>query len=211
MITCRWCGTNYTSFQPNCPNCGGSLPLPAEHPVERNGDGITVPPPAPRNVPPNYAWRILSSDGWAIAGGVFLLLGGIFGVLGIGLTLGIITAFVGLPFAGLGLLMLGVGAVLVIWRYQVAQRTVEVLRKGEAVLGELVKVHQNLYVRVNGRHPWTVDYRYEVDGKWYDGRVVTLIRPELRLQTGTGVYVLYKPGEPRQSTIFPHPYGYDGV
>ena len=207
MITCRYCGTSYTTFQPTCQKCGGALELPDAQAVERTGESIAPPPPAPRQVPGNYAWRILGSDGWAITGGVFLLVGAIFGVVGIGLTLGIITAFVGLPFAGLGVLMLAGGAGLVTWRFQKAQKTVQVLKEGEAVLGEMVDVRQNLHVRVNGRHPWTAVYRYVVDGRPYEGKVVTLVRPDPRLQAGEGVYVLYQPGEPGLSTIYPHPYG----
>jgi hypothetical protein len=50
-------------------------------------------------------------------------MGAILGVVGIGLTLGIITAFMGLPFAGLGVLMLAAGGGLVTWRSREAQRT----------------------------------------------------------------------------------------
>jgi len=162
-------------------------------------------------VPSNQVWRILSTDGWAITGGVFLLTGAIFGVTGVGLTVGIVTAFVGLPFAGLGMLMFGAGIGLVVGRYQKAQRTVEVLKEGEAALGEIAEVYQSLQVKVNGRHPWTIVYRYEVGGQEYEGKVTTLMRPDLRQQTGKRVYVLHWPGEPGQSTIYPHPYGYYGI
>ena len=30
MVTCPWCGTNYLTFQSNCNNCGGALPVAAE-------------------------------------------------------------------------------------------------------------------------------------------------------------------------------------
>ena len=46
MITCPWCGTNYQSFQSNCSNCGGSLPLPIEKPSEIPEAQIAAPPPA---------------------------------------------------------------------------------------------------------------------------------------------------------------------
>jgi hypothetical protein len=211
MITCPWCGTNYAGFRPNCEKCGGSLPLAAEEHAKPSAEAVTIPPPAPRQVPGNTVWRILSSDGWAIAGGVLVLLGLVFGIVGAALTLGIVTAFVGLPFAGLGVLMLAGGAIQVAWRYRRSQQTVEVLRNGEPVLGELVGVQQNVYVRVNGRYPWTIAYKYAVKGRQYGGTVVTLMRPGLELKTGTPVYVLYKSAEPAISTIYPHPYGYYGV
>ena len=109
MITCPWCGTNYAVFQPNCTNCGGPLPTPRENPPAGAGtvqpeEPLLMPPPAPRPFSNSYTWKLLMSDGWAIAAFVFILLGGIFTVTGIGLTVAIITAFVGIPFAGLGLL-----------------------------------------------------------------------------------------------------------
>ncbi|MCJ7626238.1 MAG: hypothetical protein MUO76_22335, partial [Anaerolineaceae bacterium] len=118
---------------------------------------------------------------------------------------------VGVPFLGLGILFLGCGIGLHIWRYQKAGRVVEILRGGDAVLGEITDVYPNLQVQVNGRHPWTVVYRYDVAGQRYDGKMTTLIRPDLRQQPGKRVYVLYSPGEHAQSTLYPYPYGYHGV
>jgi hypothetical protein len=135
----------------------------------------------------------------------------IFAFVGIALTLGIVTAFVGLPFAGLGLLFLSGGGALLIWRYGQAQATVELLREGEAALGEIVEIYQNYQVQINGRYPWTLAYRYEVEGREYDGRVTTLTRPDLRQQPGVTAYVLYAQDDPQQSTVYPHPYGYHSV
>ena len=160
--------------------------------------GISIPPPAPRDVPRNYNWRILLTDGWAIVGGVFSLIGFIFGL-------------VGLPFAALGLLFLTGGMAALVRRYGLAQKTVEVLREGEPALGEILEVYQNFYVQVNGRHPWTIIYHFEVSGQEYEGKVTTLSRPDLRQQPGTQAYVLYAPADPTQNTIYPHPYGYHRV
>ena len=211
MITCPWCGTNYVTFQPNCKNCGGSLSLPAEQSADPSATGISIPPPAPRNVPRNYAWRILLTDGWGIVGLVFLLLGAVFGIVGLGLIMGIVTALVGLPFAALGVVFVVGGGGILIWRYERAQQTVKVLEEGDAVLGKIAEVYQNWNVQINGRHPWTVVYRYAVSGQEYGGKVTTLSRPDLGQQPGKGVYVLYSGAKPAQSTIYPHPYGYYGV
>ncbi len=211
MITCPWCGTNYTSFQSNCDNCGGSLPLPSEIAPTPSTESLATPPPPPRNVPRQVISHILSTDGWTIAALVFSLLGFVFGVVGSALTISVVAAFVGLPFAGLGVLFLGAGIPILVWRYQVAHRTVEVLEHGEATVGEIVSVHQNYHVRVNGRYPWTVQYRYEVYGREYGGRVTTLSRPDLSEQPGTPVYVLHMRDDPGQSTIYPSPYGYYGL
>ena len=66
MITCPWCGTNYTSFQPNCDNCGGSLPLPPETAAVPSTRSLPAPPPPPRNVPRQAVWHILFSDGHVV-------------------------------------------------------------------------------------------------------------------------------------------------
>jgi hypothetical protein len=162
-------------------------------------------------VPRQVIWRILFTDGWTIAGLIFSLLGFVFGVVGTGLTISLVAAFVGLPFAGLGVLFLGGGIPIVVWRYQVAHRTVEVLEQGEATVGKIVSVHQNYQVRVNGRYPWTVEYRYEVSGHPYSGKVTTLSRPDLSQQPGRPVYVLHMRDDPGQNTIYPSPYGYHGL
>jgi hypothetical protein len=207
MIICPWCGTNYTSFQPTCDNCGGSLPLPPEMVSTSPAEGLAVPPPPPREVPRRAVWQIMSSDGWSIGGLIFGLLGLVFTAVGIPMIAFVETVFVGVPFGGLGLLFLGGGIAVLVWRYRLANRTVEVLREGEAVLGEIVSVSQNYQVRVNGRYPWTVEYDYEVDGDLYGGKVTTLSMPDPSQQPGNPVYVLFVKGDPRQSTIYPSPVG----
>jgi membrane protein implicated in regulation of membrane protease activity len=146
-----------------------------------------------------------------MVGAGFSLLGFIFAVVGIPLTLSVVAAFVGLPFAGLGLLGLAGGAVILVRRYRFADQTVEVLREGEATVGEIVDVTRSYHVRVNGRYPWTVEYEYEVDGRFFGGKVTTLSRPSLSRQPGRPVYVLFMPDDPGQSTIYPSPYGYYGL
>ena len=210
-ITCPWCGTNYAGFQSNCDNCGGSLPLPAEQAVEPLDPRLPSPPAPPREVPQRVAWRILITDGWAIIGFVFSLIGLIFSVVGFALTITLVGAFVGIPFAGMGILFLGSGGPLLVWRFQLAQKTVEVLRNGVAVLGEISNVYQNFQVQVNGRYPWTVEYRCNVNGQAYQGKVTTLSQPDLSQQPGKAVYVLYLKDDPAQNTIYPNPYGYFGL
>jgi len=92
--------------------------------------------------------------------------------------------------------------------YQQAQGAAKVLKDGDAVIGQIEDIRQNLNVQVNGRHPWTVVYSFELDDKSYQDRVTTLTRPEMGLHPGKKVYVLYMPDDPELSTIYPHPYGY---
>jgi hypothetical protein len=148
---------------------------------------------------------VLVTDGWAVAAFVFGLLGMIFTLVGAVLTLGIITAFVGIPFAGLGLLFLGGGVAVTGWRYQEAQKQVQVLRAGEAVEGQIVQVEENLYVRVNRRHPWVIRYQFCVAGQNYEGQVNTLNLPSPSLQPGHRACVLYLPQAPGQNVLYPHP------
>lgn len=208
MMTCPYCGTNYLEFQANCNNCGGSLPLPAELPRQDVEAKIAVPPPAPRDLPDHYIWRVLASDGWAVAGGVFILVGGIFTVVGIVLTAVIITIFVGIPFAFTGLAMLGTGLGLATWRYKETRLVEEILMNGEPVLGKITEVNQNYYIRVNGRHPWTIQYQFTLDGGVYVGKTATLGLPDVGHRPGTDVYILYQPGDPQRNCIYPHPYSY---
>jgi membrane protein implicated in regulation of membrane protease activity len=162
-------------------------------------------------VPNSYVGRIFVADGWTIAGGVLTLLGGIFGLVGLILTLTLVTAFAGLPFAGLGALLLVIGVPVLIWRYTEARNMVEVLRTGDAVRGEIVEVYQSFHVQINGRHPWTVVYRFQADGQEYGGKVTTLSRPDLSRQPGRPVYVIHARRAPQQNTIYPRLYGYYGV
>jgi len=210
VVTCPWCGTSYPFFQPDCSNCGGSLPRADEEPPREHSVLPSAPPPAPRSVPSRITWRILFSDGWAVAGLVFVLLGVIFGVVGSALALSSITAFVGLPFAVLGALFLLAAVLLLTWRYQAARRTVEVLETGAATLGEISKVQQNFHVRINGRYPWTVTYEFTVNARPYRGQVTTLSQPDLGRRPGSAVHVLYVQDNPSRNTLYPSPYGYYG-
>ncbi len=206
MITCPWCGTNYLAFQPNCKNCGGPLP-PAGTEIASPAAGTEPPTPPlpPRSISKSYVWRLLSSEGSAIAALVFTSLGLVFGVVGAGLTLGVITAFVGIPFLLLGIIFFGAGAAVLIWRYQGAQKVVRVLREGEAARGQILDLQQNYSVRVNGRHPWVIRYAFQAQGQKYEGKVTTLNQPGQQLQAGNAACILYLPDAPQWNSIYPHP------
>jgi len=199
MITCPWCGTNYVEFQNNCKNCGGPLPPPPKESDAPPAAGIPEPPPAPRAFKSSFVWRKLGSDGGAIVGGVFLLVGVIFTSVGIPLALMI----VGIPFLILGLVFLGVGIPLLIWRYNKAQQTLNVLRVGVPVLGNIVDVTQNYSVTVNNRHPWTITYNFQVDNQEIEGKTTTLRPVGFTHRPGQSTYVLYLEGDPTQNTIYP--------
>ena len=206
MIICPWCGTAYETFQSDCRRCGGPLVPPEAAPQPDHAGPVPLTPPAPpRPISSSYVWRLLATDGGAVVAGVFGLLGVIFALVGGGLTILIITAIVGIPFLLLGLAFLVGGGGLFYWRYSVAQKGVRVLREGEAVLGRITGVQQNLSVRVNGRSPWAIAYAFQADGRDYAGRVSTFNTPGPALQAGQPAYVLYLPGAPDANGLYPHP------
>ena len=214
MITCPWCGTTYVAFQSNCQRCGGPLApadQPEAQPHEPLGEAEFVqglpppPPPAPRPISDNYAWRLVFDEGWVIAALIVAFIGAIFFVVGAVLTVLIITAIVGIPFALTGLAFLGGGGAVTIWRYQAARQTVEVMRNGVAVLGEIAAVDENVAVSVNEQHPWTITYRFQVVGRDFEGRVTTLHTPGPALKVGHKAYVLYLPNNPQYNALYPHP------
>jgi hypothetical protein len=145
------------------------------------------------------------SDGLAVVGFIFALLGAVFTLVGAGLTLGVITALVGIPFLALGLIFLGAGTTLGLARYRAAQRIVGVLRMGVPAAGQIGRVEENLAVRVNQRHPWTIAYQFRVDGREFQGSVTTLNVPLAELQPGQPACVLYLPQAPQHNVLYPHP------
>lgn len=203
MTTCPWCGTNYDEFRTNCRNCGGPLPLPRPG-VERD-EPLPMPPPAPRPIADSFAWKLVFSDGWFVAGTVFTILGVTFSCVGLLMLVAIVTLFIGILFTLLGFAFLAGGVAALIWRYQQARKTVRVLQVGQAVRGEVISVEPNYNVRVNGRNPWLVVYRFSAHGRPYQGQVSTLNPVGHLFRAGNPVYVLYLPDTPEHNAIYPHP------
>ncbi len=77
------------------------------------------------------------------------------------------------------------------------------LQVGQATLGEITDVHENVHVEVNGRHPWTITYRFQVQGQQYQGQTKTLRTLGTTHRASQPVYVLYLPGNPDRNTIYP--------
>jgi hypothetical protein len=207
MVICPWCGTAYAAFQSNCQRCGGPLlpPVTESAPPAVAAPSPVMPPPPPRPISDSYLWRLLLTDGAVIPFAILGLMGLIFTLVGGALTLAIITAFVGIPFAILGLAFLGGAGALYYWRYGEAQKVVRVLRYGEAAVGQIARVEQNLVVRVNGRYPWTIAYGFQAGGRSYTGQVTTLYSPGPALQPERAACVLYLPTAPEVNGLYPHP------
>jgi hypothetical protein len=209
IITCPWCGTNYTKFRPNCQNCGGPISTPSNTTQDKSPSidsaKLSFPDKAPREISSNYIWRLLFADAWAISALIFGLIGGIFAVAGAGLTIGIITAFVGLPFLGMGLLFLFSGAAVLVWRCQIAEKRVKVLKEGIAIEGEIIDIVENVNVRVNGRTPWKISYAFNLPEDTFEGIVTTLNPPGPQLASGNPIVILYLEDSPQFNSIYPHP------
>lgn len=206
MVTCPWCGTTHLVFQPNCMNCGGPLLSPNEKSAgSAAAEELPAPPQAPRPISGQYAWRLVARDGGAITAFVVGILGFIFSLVGAGLTLGIITAFLGIPFLMLGILFLCAGVGVFLWRYQLAQKVVHVLRVGQARRGQIIAAEQNYHVRINGRYPWMIRYQFQANGQDYEGKVSTMNPPGEQYQAGKAAWILYLPESPKWNSIYPHP------
>ncbi len=206
MITCPWCGTKYRTFQSNCSNCGGPIERSDEenHPSV-SSENLRMPPALPRSISRNYVWRLVFTDGWGVAAMIFSFIGATFGLVGLGLTSNVLNAVVGLPFLLIGIAFFGSGVGVLIWRYQVSQMVVSVLREGEAAIGEITDVDENYSVTINGQHPWIIKYQFQVNGLQYEGKTTTLSKPAKQLQAGKAAYVLYLPNITKWSSIYPHP------
>jgi hypothetical protein len=182
------------------------LPAPDEKNASSGpGEALPMPPPAPRPIPNRYAWKLLFRDGGAIAAFVFVILGFVFSLVGAGLTIAIITAFLGIPFLLLGIAFLIAGAWVFLGRYQNTQKVVKVLQDGLAKKGQIVALEQNYHVRINGRYPWLIQYKFQVEGQDYEGRVSVLNQPGEQYQSGKTAWILYLPDAPKWNSIFPHP------
>ncbi len=210
MVTCPWCGTSYAAFQSNCDRCGGPLPPPlaagaAGPAANREAGSLRTPPPPPRPVADSYAWRLVMSEGLGVVGLVFTFLGGIFALLGLVMTIAIVTAFVGVPFLVLGLALLVGGGLVIQSRLTLARQTVAVLRTGQPAAGQIARVEENLNVRINNQHPWTISYAFRVQDREYQGSVNTLNLPGPDLQPGQAACVLYLPEAPQHNSLYPHP------
>jgi hypothetical protein len=134
-----------------------------------------------------------------------LVLGASFTIVGILMMLGVITAIIGLPVTGFGLLFLVPGAFLFRASQKKAQTTLKVLREGQTANGQIDSVGLNRLVRVNQRHPWIIKYSFQIMGQDYKGQVSTLNQPGSHLKEGSPAYVLYLPDSPKRNALYPHP------
>ena len=80
-----------------------------------------------------------------------------------------------------------------------------VLRIGKPATGQISRVEENLNVRVNNQHPWTIGYTFRVQERDYQGSVNTLNPPGPDLRAGRAARVLYLLEALVHNSLYPHP------
>jgi hypothetical protein len=101
-----------------------------------------------------------------------------------------------------GLAFLLSGPALLLARLASARRRVDVLRDGQATLGRIETLRRDSTTEINGRSPWVLDYSFNVLGRTYQGKLLTLRDPDPDLRRNTSIYVLYDPARPDDNTLY---------
>ena len=154
------------------------------------------PPPPPRRLPKDFAFRQRFTGNFtSIIGLAFT---------GVGLIMGL--AMVAAPSWALllpGFLMLA-GMSMLRSGLQSANRMLDAFRNGRAIKGRVSSVKQDNSISVNGQHPWKIVFTFEVDGHAYDGETQTWeTATSNRLYGGPPVWVLVADGRPERHTLYP--------
>jgi hypothetical protein len=170
-ILCPWCSTYYdVRTSTNCANCGGTLPPPAgPHRGEH-------PPSTPRFIPKQFRNKVLFSKNYMLLGG------SLFAIANIPFTLRI---------NGLEIIMIGLGGYFA-WRgYNTAMKKVKVLQHGKITEGLITSVRENENTEVNGKHPFLIEYNYEVNGSKHKGGMNCWDETSLSHYEGEPVWIVY--------------------
>ena len=180
-ITCSWCRA-WLPQHPGvkCPICGGPLAPPA-------GEGLgEAPPPPPRTLPEQFVKQVMfSKNVFAIVGLVFLIVGALTAIL-----------LIGIIFLVIGYLLWSKGR-------RRAAAEVEVLKSGVGTEGRIVSVDFDTTQSINGRHPYRIGYAYSVNGAQIEGTATAWEPSHGERTPGTPVWVVYAPGTPSQSSLWP--------
>lgn len=144
--------------------------------------------------------REFLTAGVGIVALVFSVLGIVFTTTGLCLTVITGPQTLGILFLCFGGGILAVGVALLAIRLAAIRRRAWLLECGLETSGAIVEVAQNPRVRVHGRRPWVVRYRYEVLGCVYFGRD-TMMELPVGYEPGAGVVVKYDQGRPEVSVL----------
>lgn len=108
-------------------------------------------------------------------------------------------SFIGFSLGG-GMLALGLLAYLL--GFALRRRSLAVFERGVEARAVITEVFHDFRVRMNGKHPWRVRYRYAADGAERIGTATfwTDHRPEA--EVGDEVTALYLPGSPSRTVLW---------
>lgn len=110
-------------------------------------------------------------------------------------TFGLIGLFTAL-FPLVGLLLLGHAV-------RGNRREIRAFTHGVVARGQVVRSGEDRSYEYNGKHPWTVDWEFEVEGERYTGSLSNMNHALLsHLATGTKVTVLHLRGAPKVNTLY---------
>lgn len=191
---CPWCASAVVGAPAQCTVCGGDLP-PAPDTAG------PPPPPPPRSIPAEYRRRVTFSKN------VFVLIGVAFG--GFGLLFGGGLSAMALAFddpimfigAGFGSIFGVVGVLLLRKGLREARAALRALEHGLSIVGTIREVGEDTTVTINSRHPWKIEYAFEVDGRAWTGRASAWEPPSWT--AGQTAHVVYLAEDPAQNTLYP--------
>ncbi len=104
---------------------------------------------------------------------------------------------------GGGIAMVALGLWLAGWSRK--RSGMRVFRDGLEASGEVVNVRQDLAVRVNGQHPWKVDYSFWASKGGATRGTETFWGDKPAVKVGESVVVLYDPERPAQCALWTLP------
>lgn len=167
---------------------------------------LSRPPNPPREVSRRYVISLFTTSAGFVVGLVFSLIGCIFTGVGTPILLAGLGGFdIGaVIFALVGVVLLVIGAVILFMRYKKVRRISRVIQSGYSKLGEVVSAGYNTSVTINNRHPYQIRYTFRPLGGEVAGTYQTLDHRAGEIETGSPVYVLYDPEEPKYNTLYPH-------
>jgi hypothetical protein len=144
--------------------------------------------------------REFMSAATGIVGFILSILGTVFCTVGAVLTAVLWPFPIGLVFLSVGSVIATAGLVLVSLRLAAMRRRARLLKNGLESCAVIIELRQNASVRVNGRFPWIVRYRYVVDGQEHEGRESMMDLPDGYCQ-GATVAVVYDPERTELSAL----------
>jgi len=177
VVECGWCdASNHREQTASCHRCGGPLPaLPG-------GEPGPAPPPVPRALPDGYRWRVLL---WK---NVIAFIGAAFSTV---FAWSIIFPIIGIP--------------MWIYGHRKGKRWLAALEGGRATRGRLTSVDYDRSQTSNGRHPWRIEYTFDLhEGGEAEGFCEAWDPAHAQRRPGDAVWIVYARQDERlASAVWP--------